>query len=174
MATRQFIAGGDFHTIALKAGTVLAWGYNGQGQCNIPADANSGVSAIAGGGYHTIALSPLCVNIANHSQADCDNDGIGDACEIANQTATDCNLNGVPDSCDIAVDVLDVNSDGRIDACNYALGDFDLDNVVNSADLGFCLIFYGETDPPFGDLNASGVCDSEDLGQLLGNYGILP
>jgi hypothetical protein len=42
--------------MALKAGAVLAWGSNGNGQCNIPASANSGVSAIAGGYYHTIAL----------------------------------------------------------------------------------------------------------------------
>ena len=37
-------------------GVVTAWGYNGNGQCNIPASANSGVSAIAVGGAHTIAL----------------------------------------------------------------------------------------------------------------------
>ena len=36
--------------------TVLAWGDNTEGQCTIPASANSGVSAIAGGYIHTIAL----------------------------------------------------------------------------------------------------------------------
>ena len=50
------IAGGFFHTIALKDGAVLAWGDNSNGQCTIPASANSGVSAIADGAYHTIAL----------------------------------------------------------------------------------------------------------------------
>ena len=30
-------------------GVVTAWGYNGNGQCNIPAAANADVSAIAGG-----------------------------------------------------------------------------------------------------------------------------
>jgi len=50
------IAGGFYHTIALKDAAVLAWGYNGDGQCNIPTSANSGVSAIAGGYFHTIAL----------------------------------------------------------------------------------------------------------------------
>ena len=30
-------------------GVVTAWGRNSEGQCNIPASANSGVSAIAGG-----------------------------------------------------------------------------------------------------------------------------
>ena len=37
-------------------GLVTAWGYNDYGQCNIPASANSGISAIAGGYAHTIAL----------------------------------------------------------------------------------------------------------------------
>ena len=36
--------------------SVLAWGYNDNGQCNIPDSANSGVTAIAGGYGHTIAL----------------------------------------------------------------------------------------------------------------------
>ena len=116
---------------------------------------------------------PDAWEVATNQTPDCNSNGVPDSCDIESGTARDCNLNGVPDSCDIAAGALDENSDGRIDACNYALGDFDLDNVVNSADLGFLLIFYGETDPPFGDLNASGVCDSEDLGQLLGNYGIL-
>jgi len=50
------IAGGWYHTIALKDGAVLAWGNNDYGQCNVPASANSGVSAIAGGYGNTIAL----------------------------------------------------------------------------------------------------------------------
>ncbi|MSR33540.1 MAG: hypothetical protein EXS12_01840 [Phycisphaerales bacterium] len=50
------IAGGEYHTMALKNGAVLVWGYNGDGVCNIPSEATSGVTAIAGGEYHTIAL----------------------------------------------------------------------------------------------------------------------
>jgi len=50
------IAGGYFHTIALKNSAVLAWGWNGFGQCTIPDSAQSGVTAIAGGHGHTIAL----------------------------------------------------------------------------------------------------------------------
>ena len=50
------IAGGYGHTIALKDGAVLAWGWNSYGQCTVPDSANSGVSAIAGGHGHTIAL----------------------------------------------------------------------------------------------------------------------
>ena len=38
-----------------QIGQVMAWGFNLYGECNIPNEAQSGVSAIAGG-YHTIAL----------------------------------------------------------------------------------------------------------------------
>ena len=41
---------------AAIADSVLAWGYNGQGQTTIPAAAQSGVTAIAAGGWHTVAL----------------------------------------------------------------------------------------------------------------------
>ena len=57
---RSFIvvaAGVAAPSVALAdGGIVTAWGRNNSGQCNIPASANSGVSAIAGGGLHTIAL----------------------------------------------------------------------------------------------------------------------
>ena len=50
------IAGGGDHTLALKNGRVYAWGFNRDGQCNIPGEASSGVSSIASGFYHSIAL----------------------------------------------------------------------------------------------------------------------
>ena len=50
------IASGQQHTIALKDGCVIAWGYNQNGQCNVPNSAKSDVSHIAGGYYHTIAV----------------------------------------------------------------------------------------------------------------------
>jgi hypothetical protein len=58
-----------------------------------------------------------CVEISNPSQADCDGDGIGDACEIATGSP-DCNLNGVPDTCDVAQgSSLDQNANGIPDEC---------------------------------------------------------
>ncbi|MCM3715311.1 InlB B-repeat-containing protein [Alkalihalobacillus oceani] len=51
------IAGGDNHTLALKAdGTVVAWGANEYGQITVPAGAKSGVVAIAAGDDHSLAL----------------------------------------------------------------------------------------------------------------------
>ena len=126
-----------------------------------------------GGDCNNNGLLDACETF-DRTTPDCNNNSVPDSCDIESRFARDCDLSGVPDSCDIAAGALDENSDGRIDACNYALGDFDLDNAVSSSDLGFLLIFFGEIDPPFGDLNGSGVCDAEDLGQLLGNYGILP
>ncbi len=50
------IATGDYHNLALRVdGSVIAWGLNNSGQCNIPASATN-VAAIAAGGAHNLAL----------------------------------------------------------------------------------------------------------------------
>ena len=125
------IAGGYYHNIALKNGAVLAWGNNSYGQCNIPASASSGVSAIAGGIFYTIALTYIdpndidgdgipnatdnCPNVANPTQADCDGNGVGDACEL------DCNHNNIADVCEILSGaVTDQNLNGIPDTCEVA------------------------------------------------------
>ena len=69
-----------------------------------------------------------CVDTFNPDQADCDEDGEGDACDlgldcnsnnIPDVCETDCNLNGVPDECDINNGtVLDCNSNGIPDDCD--------------------------------------------------------
>ena len=50
------VAAGSFHSVALRSdGTVTAWGYNVQGETNVPAGL-SNVVAIAAGSHHTLAL----------------------------------------------------------------------------------------------------------------------
>ena len=41
---------------AAPPGTVVAWGYNSEGQATVPVAAQSGVIAVAAGGAHTMAL----------------------------------------------------------------------------------------------------------------------
>jgi hypothetical protein len=58
--------------------------------------------------------SDNCPTVANPTQADCNNNGIGEACE----NFTDCNRSGKPDSCDIAAETsLDGDSNGVPDEC---------------------------------------------------------
>ncbi|MCH2146981.1 MAG: hypothetical protein MK073_04105 [Phycisphaerales bacterium] len=66
-----------------------------------------------------------CPDVANPDQADCNGNGIGDACE----SYEDCNGNGVPDECDIANgDADDCNENGVPDMCDYKNGDLHDDN----------------------------------------------
>ena len=46
----------DYITV-IPVGAVIAWGRNWEGQCTVPAAAQSGVLAIAAGGYHNLALT---------------------------------------------------------------------------------------------------------------------
>ncbi len=51
------IAGGVFHSLALKDGRVWAWGDNTSGQTNVPVEAQSGITEIAGGAGFSLALN---------------------------------------------------------------------------------------------------------------------
>jgi len=50
------VAGGGSHSLGLKEdGSIVAWGRNDYGQCNVP-EPNEGFVAVAGGGYHSLGL----------------------------------------------------------------------------------------------------------------------
>ena len=46
--------------------------------------------------------------------------------------------------------------------------------MVNAADLGVLLNFWGFVNPPVGDLNHDGVVTGADLGLLLNAWGSTP
>lgn len=51
------ISAGDYHSLVLKNnGRVVAWGYDFDGQCTVPAEAWHNIIAVAAGGYHSLAL----------------------------------------------------------------------------------------------------------------------
>jgi len=122
---------------------------------------------------------------------DCDGDGIWDECQVLTDPLLDCNLNGVidacerykpdprdcdgndvPDECELASDSgLDLNGDGRLDRCSYAVGDFNLDAVIDGADLSVLLSLWGLFGPDIGDLSGDGKVDGADLSILLSNWG---
>lgn len=139
------VAGGMMHSLALRAdGTVRAWGRNDNGQCNVPAGL-VGTVALAGGAQHSLASTSVSL------LADCDGDGIPNACEIA-AGAPDANLNGIPDSCESIA------------------GDLDGNGLVNGADLARLLVNWGGSGAANGDLNGSGTIDGADLAILLVNW----
>jgi len=96
-----------------------------------------------------------CVAIANANQSDCDNDGIGDVCEIATGET-------------------DQDLDGRPDACEIAYGDFNLDGLINAVELSIILSSWGSINPPLGDLNGDGIINAADLAALLARWGSVP
>jgi hypothetical protein len=105
---------------------------------------------------------------------DCNRNGVLDSCEKYTPAPLDCNGNGIPDECELAYSPwLDANGDGILDACSFARGDFNLDGIVDGADLGVMLALWGIKNPEIGDLNGDGVVDGADLAVLLGNWGVL-
>ena len=87
--------------------------------------------------------------------ADCNNDGIVDYGQILQGILPDGNANGIPDTCE----------------CSNA--DITANGMVDGADLGALLAFWGPVGPvlPEADLNRDGTIDGADLGILLSYWG---
>ncbi len=63
------VAGGGWHSLGLKAdGSIVAWGYNGNGQCNVPAP-DSGFAAVAAGWVHSLGLQVLLPTITSQPES---------------------------------------------------------------------------------------------------------
>lgn len=106
-------------------------------------------------------------------QPDCNDNGLPDTYEIANGTVADCNSNLIIDLCETQAGAQDKDADGRIDECEIARGDFDLDGLIGGADLSGLLSLWGFENPPYGDFNEDGLVGGADLAYLLSNWGPL-
>jgi hypothetical protein len=69
---------------------------------------------------------------------------------------------------------LDSNGDQRIDACQRAAGDLDLDGWVGVDDLSLLLLLFGSDGSAGGDLDGDGAVLGGDISIQLLNYGELP
>jgi hypothetical protein len=114
---------------------------------------------------------------------DCNGDGVPDACQasldcnqdgIIDECAAewDCDGDGYSDHCQIAYGADDKDADGRLDSCEYDLGDFDLDDSVGAGDLSFLLSVWG-SDSAIADLTGDGTVGGADLAILLSRWGPL-
>jgi hypothetical protein len=102
---------------------------------------------------------------------DCNANGIPDGCDFKSGLEHDCNENGIPDSCDIASGAEDESGNGYPDSCDLDRGDLNLDGIINGADFGLLLTYWGGVDYPIGDLNHDGIINGADLGVMLTNWG---
>jgi alpha-tubulin suppressor-like RCC1 family protein len=160
-------SGGYEFTLGLREdGSVVMFGRCADVSCYVPS--NLGACSSVAAGYVPYAIvGPSaqdadgdlivdyidnCPTVPNPSQADCDNDGIGDACVIASGDP-DVNQNSIPDSCECLADLF-------------------VDSQVNGADLGALLSQWGAaTATTVSDLNRDGQVNGADLGYLLANWG---
>ena len=95
----------------------------------------------------------------------------GDTWWTQQSTFTDCNGNGTEDSAEIAGGAADTDGDGRLDSCEQAVGDLNLNGIVDQGDV---FIVLGWWSFPIGapcDFNADGKVDGRDLGFVLARFG---
>ena len=84
IAVRETLAAGSLHTVGLKAdGTVVAAGWNRDGQCDV--SDWTGIVAVAAGGFHTIGLKAdgTVVAVGTNGVAQCNVSGWTDIVAVA-------------------------------------------------------------------------------------------
>jgi len=129
-----------------------------------------GVSDADTDGDGIVDCNDNCASIANSSQADCDLDGIGDACEIA-AGAFDTNANGIPDECELGLVFNYCTAGTTSSGCNASIAAAGVPSAAASS--GFTLTtsfvegskqgltFYGLSGPsanPWGGGSTSFKC----------------
>ena len=107
-------------------------------------------------------------NLSAGSLFDCNANGVPDSCD------NDCNANAINDAVEIAGGAADVDGDGRLDACERAAGNGNLDGIIGPEDLTMLLSAWGTSGVFFGDLDLNGTVAASDLAVILANWGSRP
>jgi hypothetical protein len=144
-----------------------------------------------GDGDGVADLCDNCPVLANASQANCDGDEFGDACEILMPNGdcngdlipddcqagfSDCDADGVRDICEIAGGTEgDLNQDGIPDRCQ-CIADVNGSGTVDAVDLAIILTRWGGNAQtyPDADIDRDGVIGSSDLSIVLAGWGPCP
>lgn len=95
----------------------------------------------------------------------------GDTWWTSSSAMVDCDANGVDDTTDIAGGAPDEDADGKLDSCEQAVGDLNLNGSIDHGDV---LILLGWWHLPAGapcDYNNDANIDGRDLGFILARYG---
>ena len=93
------IAAGSFHSLGLKSdGTIVAWGQNNYGQCNVPSP-NADFVAVAGGDGHSLGLkrSIKCAipEIVSHDPPLVNSENCSEGCTVNFSVGTQDDYTGV-------------------------------------------------------------------------------
>jgi hypothetical protein len=150
------IDSGDVHVVAVRAdGLVTCWGWNDQGQCNVPPGLTDVVRASAGWG-HTVVL--------RHD---------GSVAQWGSDRYKQFKNLPIGQSRITAIDAGYFHTAALVTP--ICIGDIFQDGLVNGADLGALLSYWGPvTSAPASalcDLDQDGIVNGADLGLLLANWG---
>jgi len=184
---------GYYHGLALRIdGTVVAWGFNRDGQCNVP---SGKFAAISAGSVVSVGIRPSGELVAwgsgSYAQISVPLGAVAsevaaDAYGSAVVLAGDCNGNGVLDSAEVvSYGELDRNENGLADSCecesnpglaSCCRSDLDFDGEVGASDLSLVLLNLGISGGPVRglDMDGNGVVEYGDAALLLLDFGDCP
>ena len=153
-------ASGPWRWVSSESWNYAAW-YSGQPDSNQPSVACFGCSGSPQAAWSDEEHDAPVRSYVVEWSTDCNNDNIVDYGQILNGQLTDANTNGIPDICEGPT-------------CHDI--DLNLNGIVDGADLGVLLAFWGPASPAFprADINGDGLVNGADLGIVLAFWGPCP